>query len=172
MTKRTTFYIFIVLQIVILLIMIGSKQFTLYTGKKILLEVVPVDPRSIFRGEYARLNYKISTINLSKMRDIKRNQIVYVSLRKAGKFWEAVHVSEKKPTLKRGEVFIIGKKRRGNHIEYGIESYFVPEGKAIEIERIRRPAKVAVEVSVDRFGKSVISKVFVDDKPIDEFLKK
>ena len=52
-------------------------------------------------------------------------------------------------------------------LEYGIESYYVPEGKAVEIERVRQPAKVSVEVSVDRFGNSAINRIFIDDKPID-----
>ena len=51
-------------------------------------------------------------------------------------------------------------------LEYGIESYYVPEGKAVEIERVRQPAKVSVEVSVDRFGNSVINRILIDDKPI------
>jgi len=63
--------------------------------------------------------------------------------------------------------FLLLKKREYNRIEYGIESYFVTEGKAIDIERIRAPAKVSVEVSVDRFGNSAINRIFIDDKPIE-----
>lgn len=166
MTKSTKFYLLIVLQIVFLLVMVGTKIFTLKTGTKILLEVVPVDPRDIFRGEYARLNYKISTINSPEMRKIKENQMVYVKLKQVEKYWEAVSVSKEKPILNENEILIIGKKRWGNRIEYGIESYFVPEGKAIEIERIRAPAKVSVEVSVDRFGNAAINRIFIDDKPV------
>ena len=166
MTKSTKFYLLIILQIVFLLVMVGTKIFTLKTGTKILLEVVPVDPRDIFRGEYARLNYKISTMNSPEMQKIKENQIVYVKLRQVEKYWEAVSVSKEKPILNKDEILIIGKKRWGNRIEYGIESYFVPEGKAIEIERIRAPAKVSVEVSVDRFGNAAINRIFIDDKPM------
>lgn len=166
MSKSTKFYLLILLQVLFLLTMVGTKIFTLKTGTKILLEVVPVDPRDIFRGEYARLNYKISTVSLPEMQKIKENQIIYVTLRQAEIYWEAVSVSKEKPVLNMNEIFIAGKKRRGRGIEYGIESYFVPEGKAIEIERIRPPAKVSVEVSVDRFGNSAINRIFIDDKPI------
>ncbi len=171
MTERTKFYLFIGIQIIFLLVMIGTKQFTLYTGKKILLEVVPADPRSIFRGEYARLNYRISTINIPGMREFKRNQIVYVKLRKIGKYWKVADVSKEKTILDKDEVFIIGRKRWGNRVDYGIESYFVPEGKAIEIERIRRSSKVSVEICVDRFGNPVINEVFINDKSVKEFFK-
>jgi len=167
MTHSRKFYLLIIIQIVFLLGMVGTKIFTLKTGKKILLEVVPVDPRDIFRWEYAMLNYKISTIDFPEMQEIKINQIVYVKLKQFGKYWEAVSVSKEKPILNKDEIFIIGKKREYNRIEYGIESYFVTEGKAIDIERIRAPAKVSVEVSVDRFGNSAINRIFIDDKPIE-----
>jgi uncharacterized membrane-anchored protein len=76
MTRTTKFYIIIILQIVLLFAMIGTKIYTLKTGTKILLEVLPVDPRDLFRGEYVRLQYKISTINWNKMEKIEQNQMV------------------------------------------------------------------------------------------------
>ena len=54
MSQTKKFYLIIALQIVFLLSLIGTKVFTLATGEKVLLEVVPVDPRDIFRGDYAR----------------------------------------------------------------------------------------------------------------------
>ena len=167
MSQSRKFYLIIAFQIVFLLSLIGTKIFTLQTGEKILLEVVPIDPRDIFRGEYARLNYKISTVSLPEINKIRENQIVYVTLRKGEKYWEVAGAGTEKPVLKGNEVFIAGKKRWGNRVEYGIESYYVPEGKAVEIERVRTPAKVSVEVSVDRFGNSVINRLLIDDKPID-----
>jgi len=170
MSKRGKFYLFVCFQILFLLLMIGMKQFTLYTGKKILLEIVPIDPRDIFRGEYVRLNYKISTIKLPNVREIKKNSVVYVTLKKTEKYWEPLAVNQEKPILGEGEIFLVGKKRWGNHIEYGIESFFVPEGKAIEIERDRENVK-SVEVSVDRFGNSVIHQILINDKPLKQFIK-
>ena len=167
MSQSRKFYLIIALQIVFLLSLIGTKIFTLQIGEQILLEVVPIDPRDIFRGEYARLNYKISTVSLPEINKIRENQIVYVTLRKGEKYWEVAGTGTEKPVLKGSEVFIAGKKRWGNRVEYGIESYYVPEGKAVEIERVRQSAKVSVEVSVDRFGNSAINRIFIDDKPID-----
>lgn len=65
MNKKIKFYLIIALQIGLLLAMVGRSQFTLLTGDKVLLEVVPVDPRDIFAGEYVRLNYKISDMGPS-----------------------------------------------------------------------------------------------------------
>ena len=40
-------------------------------------------------------------------------------------------------------------------VVYGIESYFVPEGKGKDIEK-NRGKDLAVKVSVDKFGNAVI----------------
>jgi uncharacterized membrane-anchored protein len=49
-------------------------------------------------------------------------------------------------------------------VTYGLESYFVPEGKGRLIERSERP--VVVEVSVDRDGRAVIRRLLVDGQAV------
>jgi len=44
-------------------------------------------------------------------------------------------------------------------MEYGIEAYFVPEGKGREIERAE---DIKVRVSVDRSGIAIIKNLIVD----------
>jgi uncharacterized membrane-anchored protein len=46
-------------------------------------------------------------------------------------------------------------------VEYGIESYFMPEGKALELQRKAGRGLVA-EVSVDRNGRAVLRKAYID----------
>jgi uncharacterized membrane-anchored protein len=87
-------------------------------------------------------------------------------LKQTGKYWEVAGTSKEKPILNEQEVLIKGRKRSENMVEYGIETYFVPEGKAREIERVRSPSKLSAEVMVDRFGNSVINRIFIDDKPV------
>ncbi|MBN2533310.1 MAG: GDYXXLXY domain-containing protein [Spirochaetales bacterium] len=50
-------------------------------------------------------------------------------------------------------------------VEYGIESWFVPEGEALNYEN-ELFDRMAVEIAVDSGGNAVISRVFVDDKPV------
>ena len=61
-TITTGLAVVILLQIVVL----GSEYlgaiYPLWTGEEIKLKTTPVDPRSLFRGNYARLRYGISTI--------------------------------------------------------------------------------------------------------------
>ena len=81
--------IVVVVQTAALLGMIGMKQWTLNTGTPIVLETQPVDPRSLFQGDYARLNYKINTILLDEIgggREFKKHDRIYVFLKNGGPY--------------------------------------------------------------------------------------
>jgi uncharacterized membrane-anchored protein len=54
--------IIICFQVVILLCVYLNAVTPLWSGREIKLATVPVDPRSLFRGNYARLRYHISDI--------------------------------------------------------------------------------------------------------------
>jgi len=46
-----------------------TQQFTLLTGKEVLLKTVPVDPRYFLRGDYVILNYEIAQISNENIRE-------------------------------------------------------------------------------------------------------
>lgn len=151
---------------------IASKQFTLKTGKTVVLETVPVDPRDLLRGDYVILSYKIGQLEFGNLNSEKKNynhgEIVYVGLVPKGKYWEAVSVSSKRPT-ESSTVFIKGRITQGwggrIGVNYGIESYFVPEGKGREFEQgLRRGSqvKVVVEAAVNADGNALIKKVYLE----------
>ncbi|PJB76880.1 MAG: hypothetical protein CO095_02030 [Armatimonadetes bacterium CG_4_9_14_3_um_filter_58_7] len=48
----------------------------------------------------------------------------------------------------------------GIDVDYGIESYFVPEGRGKELESKR--AGLTTEIAIDRFGHAVIRNVRSD----------
>ena len=52
----------VLLQLMVLSGMLVLAAMPLWTGKEIRVKVVPVDPRSLFRGNYARLNYDFSRL--------------------------------------------------------------------------------------------------------------
>lgn len=54
-----------VLQTGALAAMILDRAHHVASGREIVLPVVPVDPRSLFRGDYVILNYEISRAPLS-----------------------------------------------------------------------------------------------------------
>jgi uncharacterized membrane-anchored protein len=55
-------------------------------------------------------------------------------------------------------------KSRMLNVEYGIESYFVEEGKGRAIESSRDARELKVEVSLRKDGKGIITGLFVDGK--------
>ncbi len=144
--KKLIFISIIIVQLIFL-----SCVIYLYTAKinkapKILLETEPVDPFSAFRGRYVALRYKISNIPDTifmdcKACDVQEGSPVYVVLEQRGKFWEAVSAYKNKPKGT-GRMYLKGKRfysYQGNvRVTYGIESFFLSESSADEIDNSGR----------------------------------
>ena len=106
-----------------------SKEQTLRTGRMVVLETVPVDPRDFLRGDYVVLRYKLSSLDLNQIESKKKwyhylpGERIYVKLEPKGKFWQAVAIYEKKGTI--NGLFIKGKAKyylnKKLEFTYGIE---------------------------------------------------
>jgi uncharacterized membrane-anchored protein len=166
----------VLLQTAALIGMVAIKQRTLATGTPILLETAPIDPRSLFRGDYVRLNYEISSIRYDLVggdSDFDRHDTIFVLLQEGEKFWQPVSVHHEMPMQEDGAVVIRGEvqwtgiwtdgeKREGVNVRYGIESYFVPEGEGIALERPAEGEEVSLLVAVDDNGVAAIKAVLVN----------
>lgn len=152
--------------LVIILSFVAFKEFTLTTGEEVLLKTQPVDPRDLFRGDYVILRYEISTIDTLELTEdlLEANDNVFVMLEEKEGYGTPVAIYKEAP--KEG-VFLKGKviqaKENSVSIEYGIESYFVPEGKGMDIQRNR---DLEVLVSIDKYGNSVIKWLLIDGKKV------
>jgi len=170
MSKKFIFIMVSFLWIAVAVGLITSKQQIMRLGKTVLLETVPVDPRDFLRGDYVVLSYKISTIDLTQIQSeesyFRRGRRVYVKLQPRGQFWNVVAIKTKMPASDKG-IYLKGKvefcydKKLG--LNYGIESYFVPEGEGKVMEKVMQGDKsqVKVEVLVDTAGNAMIKKVIV-----------
>ncbi|MFQ5581395.1 MAG: GDYXXLXY domain-containing protein [Mariprofundaceae bacterium] len=186
MSIRAKLLIIVVVQTAVLIAMIGIKQWTLNMGTEVVLETTPIDPRSLFRGDYVRLGYKAGTLraeDFPKVAEVKRHDRVYVVLKKGEPFWqpEAIHLEWPEEMAQgrvvlRGEVEHISdtlwnpqtrKPEKIKHIQvrYGIENYFVPEGKGRELEQPREGETVSILLAVDSCGRAGIKAVLVNGKP-------
>ena len=107
---RIKFILLVLLQCLLLVGMIGMREIWIAKGTKIKLKCVPVNPRDIFRGDYARLNYQISSLDLDTLNckeTFKKNDKIYVSLKQNEKgYCEPYFVSSKKPE---GAIFLMGR---------------------------------------------------------------
>lgn len=147
------------LQMMILATEYLSSVWPLWFGTPVTLKTAPIDPRSLFRGNYVRLNYDISTIDkaLTKER-FKRGEVGYVTLKKKQDYYIATGLYHEKPSSGmciRGRVNRDGSRYR---MKYGIEAYFMPRKKALSAERSLRQGADA-EVYLLESGKAAIAKL-------------
>jgi len=165
MTRRKSFLILMAVWVALIFSYCAYKEYVLYYGNTAVLEIVPVDPRDLFRGDYVILDYKISRVE-NEMLSI--GDVVYVSLVKDGDFHVAERVSFARP--KEG-LFIKGTVSENNGknftIIYGIENYFVPEDKGRELENARDLKTLSVIVKIDSYGNASIKDLYVNGKKAD-----
>ena len=126
-----------------------SSVYPRYIGKQIIVELIPVDPRSMFRGQYARLNYQFAQLSedsIDHKEPIYNGQYIYVHLKESGNnIWRMSGASVTIP--QDGTIFIRGRAEvptsqrfpsaspRTVQIRFGIEAFFASPDRALELER-------------------------------------
>ncbi|WP_083875882.1 GDYXXLXY domain-containing protein [Caenispirillum salinarum] len=182
----------------VLVAMIAWRQWPLMTGREIVLETEPVDPRSLFRGDYVDLTYEASILTQAEMPlpDVAPGQTVYVPLAgptEPGGGWRAAGVMTQRPI---GPILYLEGRVATVHrnppvpapagepeprlppscgaegcmvmgIDYGIESYFVPEDTGGRLEALAAEGgRLGVIVAVDRRGRAAVAGLTVDGERI------
>ena len=158
---RIAFWIVVAGQLVFLIGFIGVKEASLRIGTEVVLQTVPVDPRSLLQGDYAILDYEIASLRGSR-RDWPVGQRVYAVLEEEREVWNAERHFRNRPDG--SQVFIKGQIDRTGHVDFGIGTYFIPEGTGHIIEGAR---DVKVVVNLDSDGNAIIKRVLVDGQPFD-----
>ncbi|MCL4766893.1 MAG: GDYXXLXY domain-containing protein [Hyphomicrobiaceae bacterium] len=161
--------------------MVAERMTLLESGREIVLPIVPVDPRSLFRGDYVRLSYEVTRVPGRLLGgSVTSGEPLYVTIgRKPDGSYVPVAVSRTHPGVAApDEVVLRGWLQRGRwdagssardlFLRYGIESYFVPEGTGLELEDMAREKKLAAVVAVDRHGKSAIKGLMIDGRLVYE----
>lgn len=150
-----------------------GRAAVLRDGREVVLEVAPVDPRDLLRGDYVILDYAISRLETALFPEplpvgearARGDGTVFVRLKRGDDgVWQAAaaRVGDR-PAGAPGpdEVDLRGTMRplwsadqaRAN-VRYGIERYYVPEGegRAIEADMRQRPFRVKIAVADDGAG--------------------
>ena len=154
-----------------LLVLVGvyvNGALPLWVGREIRVETVPVDPRSLFRGNYARLSYGFSRISGTPFdRQLRNGEVIYVRLVPGEDgLYEYSGLSLQMPS---SGVFLRGRVayhyRTGEidnlQIKYGIEAFFAPREKALALEQDLRDGGVAVLMVSER-GRAALKTVVAD----------
>ncbi|MCP4149401.1 MAG: GDYXXLXY domain-containing protein, partial [bacterium] len=126
----------------------------------------PIDPRSMFRGNYARLRYDISQIparDVNRLLSPRHGEVVYVKLApEKNSTWGYNGVSLKKPSTPpflKGRIQSKSHRASGNYrVRYGIEAFFAPKAKALALEKTLRHSAVA-KIYVTKNGKAALKEV-------------
>jgi uncharacterized membrane-anchored protein len=171
--------IIVVLQTLVLAGMIAKRQWTLATGTPVVLETEPIDPRSLFRGDYVTFNYDISRLKLDELvgdDEFRQHDTIYVVLEPGEPYWRARGAYHRPPA---GELALRGRVEyvsehwwnaetqsseevRHVSVRYGIEDYFVPEGEGRVLERPVAGEDISLRVAVDRFGNGAIQALLIN----------
>ncbi len=173
---------------------IVNRAVHIANGREIVLDVIPVDPRDLLRGDYVRLGYTISRLAGAIVEIPERpykGMPIFVTLEHQGKpgeeKWVAVAATAVRPAMPESGSKIVlqgslqwwwpyQRDRQTNkgspemNLSYGIETYFVPESTGRDLEKLTRQAAVRTVVSVDRNGKAAIKGIIIEGVRHDESL--
>ena len=168
MTRRATwvFFAIIALQVVGLVGFAAVKQYAVATGTEVVLQGAPVDPRSLMQGDYAILDYEIAVVSDKYEHLFEPGDDVIVLLTKQGwlttgvEVWGAMEylAGDWGPRL-RNEVFVRGEMQSNGRIDFGIGTYFVPEGTGRAVEQA---GDVKIRVSLSDDGDATVTGLILD----------
>lgn len=172
--NRTTkwFWAVVVAQAVFLLAWAGYHEFVRQNAPVILLKGRPVDPQDLLRGDYMTMGYDINFAPaVGGAPKIGAGSNVgtdaWVLLEKRDGYHVVAKASRERLEPGPGQLLVRGTfghdwrgGRETSRIDYGIERYFVPEGKGSP-----RFQKVEVEASVSPAHRLYIKRVLLDGKP-------
>ncbi|MFH1708034.1 MAG: GDYXXLXY domain-containing protein [Planctomycetota bacterium] len=132
----------------------AEKIHTRLTGTPVLLKTAPIDPYNIMSGYFVVLSYVISNpegVPGWKQYDNTRGDIFVVlepDLTDELGSWKAVRVSRDLPAdLAPGQAVIKGR-NNGWRIEFGIETYYIPETMRGTLDDLIRKNRENVRVAV------------------------
>ena len=174
----------------LILAMVADRASILRSGATVRLSTEPIDPRDLFRGDYVVLRYRISAINLTRLGvvgQVRNGDRVFVGLRagadglaevaalaragesrRADLIWAAGKAGqETRCFTRRAAPGDCAEGDRVLRVTYGIESYFVPQGEGLAIERTNA-ARVQVQAAVAADGRMAIKALLIDGKPVYE----
>lgn len=172
------------LQLAALGYLVWDHERRLRSGTVVVLEVIPVDPRSLFQGDYVILGYPISTIKVWYGAEPVIGQDVFVTVVPGPKGdWQYASFAYSGDSASNvpGGVTLKGRIDRvmraastdGSamgefHVVYGLEKFFVPEGQGLNLEALVRDKKLSAIVSVWRDGSSALKGLSTEGKVLHQ----
>lgn len=120
-TKKIILAINLLLVLVFFVLSVLSKEATLANSRQILVQLAPVDPRSLMQGDYMALNYSIT----GRIRD---NGGKYVVVKVDDDNVATFVRQQNDKTLNDGELLLRWTTNKRGRISIGADNYFFQEG--------------------------------------------
>lgn len=140
----------IALNLIVLLVFfvtsVIKKERTLNNGRLVLLELAPVDPRSLIQGDYMQLNYAITAQR--EYRAVCSKGVSTIMVNDSNIVTELL-LNADKPSSSNSLLLKYG--CNGNQIHLGAESYFFEEGSASKYDNAKYGG-----LRVDDAGNSIL----------------
>ncbi|SFI83806.1 GDYXXLXY domain-containing protein [Myroides guanonis] len=172
----------VVTNLIVVLVYFGmtvfNKETILKEGELVLLELAPVDPRSLMQGDYMKLSYKIvqssyidditannDTVRVSSVLDpnsensISKRGYLVIQLDENG-VGKGVRFFSKNEPLKEGELLVKYFKPDWR-LNIGAESYFFQEGDREKFEKAKYGG-----LRIDKEGNSILIGLYDGDRKL------
>ncbi len=178
--RRRLFLLFIALHALVLVGWVVSLEWAVARGATIRVAVAQRDPRDLLRGDYVWLQFAFSEIPPSAFAAPARpnaDDRVWVALAPHEGVWELTGASLTREALPLtpGARILVGRvdyplvqvpeptggRPQAVHVVYGIERYYVPEGKGTP----PRGQKLEAELALTADGRPFLRRLFVDGRP-------
>lgn len=156
--RRYLVFAAVALQVLVLAFMAGQREYILATGETVYLRTAPIDPRDPFRGDFVRLRYRASDISVAQLEPtpdtLPKGSVVYAMLQHgAGNVAAIQGYSLEEPDE---GLYLRGRTRHRWYgspeqvlqVKYGIETYFVQQGKGLEMEQ-RRGSRTTMQIPLE-----------------------
>lgn len=187
MKKRFLLLLFIMIlaQLLAPVFMIASYYNTISRGEEFTFSVQPVDPYDAFRGRFVQIR---PNAGQGEFRLLSSGEVVrlnedasYAGAAKTARAYAAItkddegfakigDVSLKKPG--EGAVYIKSTFRYGR-LNLPLERYYMNERLAPSAEKVVRDEGLSANIKVRIYrGRAFITGLYVEDKPIEQYLKK
>ncbi len=170
-----------IVQVLLIALMVGDRVRILRSETEVIIKTRAVDPHDLLRGDYVVLNYDISSVPAGALMNTPvsgpgTGMFVFVKLaRGPDGFHQAVSAHREPVAIGPGEALIRGRVKDRSFcgdnrvlfcssisLDYGLESFFVPQGEGREIEKARNDGKLAVVAAVAPGGRAAIKRLLID----------
>ena len=177
------FLLLVVLQLWVPASVIMDKENVLSTGTGYKFRTAPRDPNDYLRGKYVYLNFSETSFETSLPKNWKSGQVVYVSIGKdSAGFAKIIAITDdakeaKKDYIKTRVNYVDYQNANKLYVEWPFDRFYMEESKAPLAEEAYNESRVdssiiSYALVKVKSGDAVLENVYIDNKPIDDYIKK